>query len=83
MTRHLITVVRGLGEGEGGDNDFVFVKTDLNEMMLSSRLCEDKKVYIWFNIKGITWQSSESHSKEGKSHGLQIVRTQGPHYMHY
>ena len=77
----------GGGGGDGGDNDFVFVKTDLNEMMLSSRLCEDKKVYIWFNIKGITWQSSESHSKsrsagwEGKSHGPQIVWTQGPPYI--
>ena len=26
----------GEGTGGGGDNDFVFVKTDLNEMMLSS-----------------------------------------------
>ena len=43
MTRHLITVLRGLVEGGGwADNDFVFVETDLNEKMLS----EDKKVYI-------------------------------------
>ena len=62
MTRHLITVVRGLREGEGETMTLFLLKLTWMERCWAL-LSEDKKVYIWFNIKGITWQSSNAHSK--------------------